>query len=77
VPGWLAGRVGPSGRVVATDIDTTWLTDLPANVRQVADALVGAGLATATEIEQHLAAVTSGRIDLATPPLVTARGQRR
>jgi hypothetical protein len=69
VPGWLAGRVGPTGRVVATDIDTTWLTDLPA--------LVGAGLATATEVEQHLAAVTSGRIDLATPPLVTARGQRR
>jgi len=208
VPGWMAGRVGPTGRVVATDIDTSWLTDLPsnvdvrlhdvaaddppgagfdlvharlvlvhvpdraralanmvaslrpggwlvledfdpllgpdaclepstedhhranrirqgflqlldgrgvdlrygrslprvlrdaglddvvahaafpvadpatrrlevANVRQVADALVGAGLATATEIEQHLAAVTAGRIDLATPPLVTAWGQRR
>jgi SAM-dependent methyltransferase len=48
-----------------------------ANVRQVADALVGAGHATAAEIEQHLAAVTSGRIDVATPPLVTARGRRR
>lgn len=25
VPSWLAGRVGPSGRVVATDIDPTWM----------------------------------------------------
>ena len=26
VASWLAARVGPSGRVLATDIDTTWLT---------------------------------------------------
>ncbi len=25
VPTWLAGRVGPAGRVVASDIDTSWL----------------------------------------------------
>jgi len=25
VPAWLAGRVGPTGSVVATDIDTSWL----------------------------------------------------
>jgi SAM-dependent methyltransferase len=25
VPGWLAGQVGPSGRVLATDIDIAWL----------------------------------------------------
>ncbi|MFD7665606.1 methyltransferase domain-containing protein [Streptomyces sp. NPDC059788] len=25
VPSWLAGRVGPSGHVVATDIDTSWM----------------------------------------------------
>jgi SAM-dependent methyltransferase len=25
VPSWLAARVGPSGRVLATDIDTTWM----------------------------------------------------
>jgi SAM-dependent methyltransferase len=25
VPTWLASRVGPSGRVVATDIDTSWM----------------------------------------------------
>jgi SAM-dependent methyltransferase len=30
VPGWMAGRVGPHGRVVATDIDTSWLAgDVP------------------------------------------------
>ncbi|MDT7708458.1 MAG: hypothetical protein QOG20_4065 [Pseudonocardiales bacterium] len=28
VPSWLAGRVGPAGRVLATDIDTRWLRDL-------------------------------------------------
>ena len=27
VPGWLAARVGPSGRVLATDIDTAWMDD--------------------------------------------------
>lgn len=29
---WLASRVGPEGRVVATDIDTTWLTAAPPGV---------------------------------------------
>lgn len=29
---WLAGRVGPSGSVLATDIDPRFLTDLPDNV---------------------------------------------
>jgi SAM-dependent methyltransferase len=27
VPSWLAAQVGPSGRVLATDVDTSWLTD--------------------------------------------------
>ena len=27
VPRWLAGRVGPAGRVLATDIDTSWTRD--------------------------------------------------
>jgi SAM-dependent methyltransferase len=48
-----------------------------ANVAQIADALVGAGHATTLEIEQHLDAVRSGRFDVATPPLITAWGQRR
>jgi SAM-dependent methyltransferase len=26
VPSWLAGRVGPAGRVLATDIDVSWMT---------------------------------------------------
>ncbi|MFH8747710.1 methyltransferase domain-containing protein [Streptomyces rimosus] len=26
VPAWLGGRVGPTGRVVATDIDTSWVS---------------------------------------------------
>jgi SAM-dependent methyltransferase len=29
VPGWLAEQVGPDGRVVATDIDTSWLEAHP------------------------------------------------
>jgi len=29
---WLAGRVGPSGSVLATDLDLRFLTDLPDNV---------------------------------------------
>jgi SAM-dependent methyltransferase len=34
VPAWLAGRVGDSGHVLATDIDVSWLADAPADVRQ-------------------------------------------
>src|SRR5213080_4264624 len=26
VPNWLAGRVGPTGSVLATDIDTSWVS---------------------------------------------------
>ncbi len=35
VPDWLAGRVGPSGRVLATDIDTSWLAGPAAGHLQV------------------------------------------
>jgi SAM-dependent methyltransferase len=37
VPSWLAGRVGPDGLVLATDIDTSWLEHLgapPVEVRR-------------------------------------------
>lgn len=34
VPAWLAGRVGDGGRVLATDIDVSWLGDAPVDVRQ-------------------------------------------
>lgn len=34
VPSWLAGRAGPSGRVLATDLDTSWLpADAPFEAR--------------------------------------------
>jgi SAM-dependent methyltransferase len=29
VPSWIAGRVGAAGRVLATDIDVSWLADAP------------------------------------------------
>ncbi|MFE9105257.1 methyltransferase domain-containing protein [Actinomadura geliboluensis] len=34
VPAWLAGRVGESGHVLATDIDVSWLRDAPVEVRR-------------------------------------------
>jgi SAM-dependent methyltransferase len=35
VPRWLAERVGPSGRVVATDVDTSWMpADAPFDVER-------------------------------------------
>lgn len=42
----------------------------------LADQLIDIGCATRAEIDQHLATVAAGVIDLATSPLVTAWGQR-
>jgi len=47
-----------------------------ATVEQIRDSLIEAGLATAAEIDAHLAAVRSGRLDLAVSPLVSASGRR-
>ncbi|MFF1834477.1 class I SAM-dependent methyltransferase [Streptomyces sp. NPDC058231] len=47
-----------------------------ATVRQIRGRLVAAGLATDEEIDQHLAHVATGRLDLATAPLVSAWGRR-
>ncbi|MGW6530281.1 methyltransferase domain-containing protein [Streptomyces venezuelae] len=47
-----------------------------ATVRHIRAQLVSAGLATDEEIDRHLDNVTSGRLDLATAPLVSARGRR-
>ncbi|MEU8998638.1 methyltransferase domain-containing protein [Streptomyces caniferus] len=47
-----------------------------ATVRQVRDKLIAAGLATDEEIERHLAAVASGRLDLTTAPMISAWGRR-
>ena len=46
-----------------------------ASVRQVRDLLVARGLATEEEIEEHLANVTAGRLDLATAPMISAWGR--
>lgn len=52
VPGWLAERVGPTGRVVATDIDVSW---------------IGAAVAPNVEVRRHdvvLDAPPEGPFDL-------------
>lgn len=47
-----------------------------ATVRQIRDRLVGAGLATEAEIDEHLANVATGRMDLATSPLVSVSARK-
>jgi SAM-dependent methyltransferase len=47
-----------------------------ATVQQIRDRLIASGLATAAEIEQHLTNVASGRLDLATAPLISAWGRK-
>lgn len=48
-----------------------------ATIRQVREQLVSAGLATDQDIDQHLANVASGRMDLATAPMISAWGRKR
>ncbi len=48
-----------------------------ATVRQIRDRLVGAGIATDADIDQHLANVATGTLDLTTAPLISAWGRRR
>jgi SAM-dependent methyltransferase len=48
-----------------------------ATVEQIQDRLVDGGIATAADVDEHLANVAAGRVpDLATSPMVTAWGQR-
>lgn len=47
-----------------------------ATVEQVRDRLVAAGLATEPDIDRHLANIDSGRLDLATSPMISAWGRR-
>jgi SAM-dependent methyltransferase len=47
-----------------------------ATVEQVRDALIAAGIATETELARHLVNVSSGRLDLATSPMVSAWGRK-
>jgi hypothetical protein len=46
-----------------------------ATVRQIRGRIVTAGIATDTDIDQHLANIATGRMDLATAPLISARGR--
>jgi SAM-dependent methyltransferase len=45
-------------------------------IRMVRDQLVARQLATAEEIDRHLANVATGRLDLAQPPLISAWGRK-
>jgi SAM-dependent methyltransferase len=47
-----------------------------ATVRQIRPLLVEHGLATDEEIDRHLANVATGRLDLATAPMISAWGRR-
>jgi SAM-dependent methyltransferase len=47
-----------------------------ATTEQVRDRLLAAGLATNEEIEQHLANLSAGLVDLATSPMITAWGRK-
>jgi SAM-dependent methyltransferase len=47
-----------------------------ATVEQVREALIEAGIASDTELERHLVNVSSGCLDLATSPMVSAWGRK-
>lgn len=47
-----------------------------ATIRQIRDDLVTAGLATDEDIDRHLTNVTSGAMDLATAPMISAWGRK-
>lgn len=48
-----------------------------ATVEQIRERLVAGGIATDAEIDEHLANVDTGQLDLATAPMVSAWGRRR
>jgi len=47
-----------------------------ATIEQLRSQLIAAGLATSDEIERHLANVSSGQLDLATSPMISAWGRK-
>jgi len=59
----------PMGGLTATELER-------ATVEQIRDRLIEAGIATETELEQHLSNVATGLLDLATSPMVSAWGQK-
>jgi hypothetical protein len=48
-----------------------------ATVEQIRGRLIAGEIATAAEIDEHLATVTGGALDLATCPMISAWGRRR
>ena len=62
-------RILPDGRPACTELER-------ATVEQVRDALIAAGIATEAELERHLLNVGTGRLDLATSPMVSAWGRK-
>ena len=47
-----------------------------ATVKFLREQLLAKGIATAEEIDRHLASVAAGRLDLAQPPMISAWGRR-
>jgi SAM-dependent methyltransferase len=47
-----------------------------ATVRQIRDRMIAGGIATEAEIDQHLANVATGPLDLATAPMISAWGRK-
>ena len=47
-----------------------------ATINLIRDQLLDHGIATESEIEQHLAVVVAGRLDLAQPPMISCWGRR-
>lgn len=47
-----------------------------ATMNMIRDELLGNGIATLAEIEQHLDNVRSGRLDLSQPPMISVRGRK-
>lgn len=68
VPSWLAERVGPAGRVLASDIGTSALAR---------PAMVAAGFATEDEIDRHLGDLDRPDLDIAVFPIVSAWGRKQ
>jgi SAM-dependent methyltransferase len=82
------GRTLPARlRAVGLDeviADAYWPLALPAagaleaaNINQVRTQLIAHGHASAEEIDAHLAALAQAELDIALPPLISARGRRQ
>ena len=76
-------RLLREGGLVEVEADAYFAVTSPANtvleratVELTRDRLVAEGLATDAEIDRHLANISSGRLDLATSPMISAWGRK-